>query len=270
MASGVVAGVTPTMPHARDVTVEVPPGAGRARRGAGATVPTMEPPETIRPAWPRLAAYVGVSALHLVFLAAGPGWAAMATKPLLLPLLFAWFVRATPRGWWRATIGTGLLLSFFGDVALMGPRDPWFLVGLGAFLVAQVAYAIGFSRDLRRSVVRRRPLLVLPYLALVVALVVWLAPDLGDLLVPVAVYAVAIGVMAVLATGVSPAVAVGALLFVASDALLAATSLAGRLVLPMSGLWVMSTYLAGQGLIAVGVAARARAATSVAPAEGTV
>lgn len=225
----------------------------------------MEPTETIRPAWPWLAVYVGVSALHLAVLATGPAWAAMATKPLLLPLLLAWFVRATPRGWWQATIGAGLLFSFFGDVALMGRRDPWFLVGLGAFLVAQVAYAIGFSRDLRRSVVRRRPLLVLPYLALVVALVVWLAPHLGDLLVPVTVYAAVIGVMAVLATGVSPVVGVGALLFVASDALLAATSLAGRLVLPMSGLWVMGTYLAGQALIAIGVAARARAATSDAP-----
>lgn len=230
----------------------------------------MEPSETIRRAWPWLAVYAGVSALHLVVLAAGTTWAAMATKPLLLPLLLAWFVRATPRGWWRATVGTGLLFSFFGDVALMGERDPWFLVGLGAFLLAQVTYAVGFSRDLRRSVVRRQPVLMLPYLAIVVALVVWLAPHLGELLVPVTVYAVVIGVMAVLATGVSPVVALGALLFVASDALLAATSVAGRLELPMSGVWVMSTYLAGQALIAIGVAARARAATSDAPPEPTV
>jgi uncharacterized membrane protein YhhN len=230
----------------------------------------MEPAETIRRAWPWLAVYVGVSALHLLALVTGPAWAAMATKPLLMPLLLAWFVRATPGGWWRATIGTGLLLSFLGDVALMGRRDPWFLVGLAAFLAAQVAYAVGFSRDLRRSVVRRRPLLVLPYAAIVVALVAWLAPDLGELLVPVTVYAVAIGVMAVLATGVSPVVAVGALLFVVSDALLAATTVAGRLDLPMSGVWVMGTYLAGQALIAIGVAARARAETSDAAATRTV
>jgi uncharacterized membrane protein YhhN len=230
----------------------------------------MEPPEMFGRAWPWLAVYLVVSALHLAAIASGPAWAAMATKPLLMPLLLAWFVRATPPGWWRATIGTGLLLSFLGDIALMGTRDPWFLVGLGAFLAAQVAYAVGFSRDLARSVLRRRPVLALPYLAVVVLLVVWLAPDLGELLVPVAVYAVAIGIMAVLATGVSPVVAVGALLFVASDALLAATSVAGRLDLPASGVWVMSTYLAGQALIAIGVAARARAATSDAPAKGTV
>jgi uncharacterized membrane protein YhhN len=236
--------------------------AGRVR--------TMEVTDTTRRAWPWLAVYAGVSVLHLALLAAGPTWAALATKPLLLPLLLAWFVRATPRGWWRATVGTGLLLSWVGDVALMGTRDPWFLVGLGAFLAAQVAYAIGFTRDLHRSIVRRRPLLVVPYVAGVVSLVVWLAPDLGDLLVPVAVYAATIGVMAVLATGVSPVVAVGALLFVASDALLAATSVAGRLDLPVSGMWVMSTYLAGQALIAIGVAARARPTTSAASVSGTV
>jgi uncharacterized membrane protein YhhN len=224
----------------------------------------------VRRAWPWLAVYLAASLFHLALIVTGPTWAAMATKPLLLPLLLAWFVRATPRGWWRATVGTGLLLSFLGDVALMGRRDPWFLVGLGAFLVAQVAYAVGFSRDLPRSVIRRRPLLALPYLVVVVLLVVWLAPDLGDLLVPVAVYALAIGVMAALATGVSPAVALGALLFVVSDALLAATSVAGRLDLPASGVWVMGTYLAGQALIATGVAARARADISDAPAVGTV
>jgi uncharacterized membrane protein YhhN len=218
----------------------------------------VEGSEVVRRAWPLLAAYLAVAALHLAVVAAGVRWAAVVTKPLLIPLLLVWLLRAAPRGWLRTTVAVGLALSWAGDVLLLGSGDGWFLAGLGAFLAAQVAYSLGFVRFLGASIVRRRPLLVLPYLAVLVAMVGGLAADLGVLLLPVAVYGAVIVTMAVLATGVSPLVGLGAALFVVSDALIAATSLTGRLDLPASGVWVMATYLAAQALIAVGVAARLR------------
>jgi uncharacterized membrane protein YhhN len=221
-------------------------------------VRSVEGSEVVRRAWPLLAAYVAVAALHLAVVAGEVRWAAVMTKPVLVPLLLVWFLRAAPPGWLRSTVAAGLALSLAGDVLLLGSGDGWFLAGLGAFLLAQVAYSLGFVRFLGASVVRRRPLLVLPYLAFLVVLVGGLASDLGAMLVPVAVYGVVIVTMAVLATGVSPLVALGAVLFVVSDALIAATSLTGLLDLPASGVWVMATYLAAQALIAVGVAARLR------------
>lgn len=39
----------------------------------------------------------------------------------------------------------GLVLSWFGDVFLMGRRSSWFLAGLVAFLAAHVAYIVAFA-----------------------------------------------------------------------------------------------------------------------------
>ena len=79
------------------------------------------------------------------------------------------------------------------------------------------------------------------------------APGAGALLVPVVGYGLLLATMAVLATGVSPMVASGAVLFVVSDALIALGAFTG---LSVSGFAIMSTYIAAQVLIAVGVRLR--------------
>ena len=140
----------------------------------------------------------------------------------------------------------------------MPSGEGWFLAGLGAFLVAQLTYAVAFWPS-RADSVLARPLLTLPYLAVLVGLLAALWGDLGDLRVPVTVYAVVIVSMAVLATGVGRLVGIGAGLFVASDALIALDTVAGLVRLPAHGFWVMVTYLAAQLLIAAGVASAVRA-----------
>jgi uncharacterized membrane protein YhhN len=115
-----------------------------------------------------------------------------------------------------------------------------------------VTYGVAFWPS-RADSVLSRPLLALPYLAVLVGLLVVLWDHLGDLRLPVSVYAAVIVAMAVLATGVNRTVAVGAVLFVASDALIALDSVAGLVRLPAHGFWVMLTYLGAQALIARGV-----------------
>lgn len=133
----------------------------------------------------------------------------------------------------------------------------WFLAGLGAFLIAQLASAAVFWSD-RAASVLARPVLVLPELGAFMALLAVLWAHLGTLRLPVTLYAVVIVAMAVLATGVNREVALGAALFVVSDALIARNSLAGLLRVSAPGFWVMATYLAAQGLIASGVVRRSR------------
>jgi uncharacterized membrane protein YhhN len=140
----------------------------------------------------------------------------------------------------------------------MPDGEVWFLAGLGAFLVAQLTYAVAFW-PARADSVLSRPLLALPYLAVLVGLLVLLWSDLGDLRLPVSVYAVVIVTMAVLATGINRTVAAGAALFVLSDALIALDTVAGLVQLPAHDFWVMLTYLAAQLLITVGVASAIRA-----------
>ncbi|QAY74376.1 lysoplasmalogenase [Agromyces protaetiae] len=286
---------------------------------------------TDRPARQILPAFVpflAASAVHLVLLHTGPGWAITATKALLMPALAGAVLVATRRPGEKEESGAtdvsgstrtdapadarrahaldgmdvsaddrdpdaaggeveasaalqgsrgarpprpqrlprlprlprrmlGLLIaalaaSWVGDVLLSFPG--WFIPGLLAFLLAHVFYVVLFWRWSRgEPLARRVPLRALGYAAWYVGFVVLLAPHLGSLLPPVAVYGFVLGLMAVLAAGRGRLVAVGGALFVVSDSVLALGRFLPDYGFALHDLTVMSTYLAAQGLIAAGV-----------------
>jgi len=150
-----------------------------------------------------------------------------------------------------------LALCLVGDVFLMLPERPagldWFVPGLGAFLLAHVAFTIGL---VTRGVTAER-------LLLGAALVVVIAGPLaarfvgalrragqGRLVAPVLAYLVAISATATTAVGAGNGWAIaGAWLFVASDALIAETRFVGAR--PGAPVVIMITYyLALAGLVA--------------------
>ena len=204
------------------------------------------------PGW--FVAYVVVAGLNVVggFLDAPE--LRTVTKPLLMPLLLGFFAASLggldhPLATW---VKRALVFSWLGDVLLMGDADVFFILGIAGFLGAQICYIAGFGPFIELGPLRAKPWLALPYVAVGMALLVTLAPDLGVLFVPVTIYAVALVTMAVLAVGVSPTTAVGAGLFLISDSLIALTELSDRLS-DAAGTWIMPTYVVGQALIVVGV-----------------
>ncbi|WP_137823093.1 lysoplasmalogenase [Pseudomonas sp. D(2018)] len=151
-------------------------------------------------------------------------WLCFVSKPVPIIALLLWLRRA-PSGPYRRWIAIGLALSLLGDMLLQWPAD-LFVFGLGAFLLAHLAYLRAYLLDTRR----------LAPMALLVALgsggtifALLASGGLGVLLVPVACYALAISAMlwralarlgadldrqsALLAAG-------GAALFVLSDSLI--------------------------------------------------
>jgi len=146
----------------------------------------------------------------------------------------------------RLVLG-GLCLALVGDTLLLSDRRPPFLGGLGAFLLAHVAYGVAFG--MRASPPAWAALPIAAALGLVLR---WLWPHLGDMRLPVVVYSLVISTMLLLALGV-PGVEVrlGAVLFYLSDLFVARDrfvrkQLGNRLVgLPL--------YYAGQVLIALAV-----------------
>jgi len=123
----------------------------------------------------------------------------------------------------RTAFVVALVLSLFGDVFLMLPGERWFVPGLGSFLLAHVAYVVGFAVGPGDG----GGLLVGALIALVVAipmgtrLVRALRRNAPDLVVPVVLYVVVIASMVACATGWGNAWAVvGAWLFFVSDALI--------------------------------------------------
>lgn len=137
-----------------------------------------------------------------------------------------------------------LVLSLVGDVFLMA-SDRWFVVGLGAFLLAQLAYVAGFATG---DVGALSDYLV--GAAIVAAVSVPLLIRFGralrrtgraDLLPPVVVYFLAIGAMVTSAIASGNALAiVGAFLFLVSDATIGETRFVGER--PHGRVTIMVTY----------------------------
>jgi alkenylglycerophosphocholine/alkenylglycerophosphoethanolamine hydrolase len=68
----------------------------------------------------------------------------MFAKPAVMIFLFAWLYVGTKLHGTSLWFGIGILFSLIGDILLLSP-DRFFLPGLIAFLLAHVAYIVGFS-----------------------------------------------------------------------------------------------------------------------------
>ena len=66
-------------------------------------------------------------------------------KPAVLIALFLWLWTSAGLSGASLWFGLGILFSLAGDVLLMISLDRLFLAGLAAFLLAHVAYIIGFN-----------------------------------------------------------------------------------------------------------------------------
>ena len=177
----------------------------------------------------------------------------LLTKPVPVLALLGW-LHSGPVSPYRRWISIGLGFSLLGDILLAWPQD-LFVFGLGAFLFAHLAYLKAYLVDCRRPAV---PALILALLAGGSLLSVMASQGLGDLLVPVSVYALAISAMlwralARLGSGVPKhsawLAAAGALAFVVSDSLIGID----RFVQPFSAapyLIILSYWLGQWGIAA--------------------
>jgi uncharacterized membrane protein YhhN len=198
-------------------------------------------------AWPLIVAVALLVAAHLAAEARGHlAWRAL-TKVTASLAFVAIGLLPGPTGPLASGLLAGLALSVLGDAALLSSRRGWFLAGLGAFLLAHLAYASAFA-----AAGRPDPWLLLPVAGLLLATLRWLWPHAGAMRGPVVAYCLAIGTMLWLSQGVDRVeVRLGAVLFAASDLAVARNQfvrpgLANRVVgLPL--------YYAAQVLLALAV-----------------
>lgn len=189
-------------------------------------------------------------------------------KPLIIvTLTIAYFV--TTHGEDRSrTLLLALFFSCAGDVLLMFHDDKgsYFMMGLIAFLISHVFYIFTYRQHQHVETENRlqgiqKVRLAFPIILSGTGLVFVLYPVLGDLKIPVMVYALVLVVMtlnALLRLGrtTSPSfwmVFVGALLFMASDSLLAINKFLEPIA--YGSIWIMATYISAQYLIVKGLIA---------------
>ena len=168
-------------------------------------------------------------------------WFAVATKRKSLeyickPAVMLALIALRPPAW----IVVALVFSMLGDVFLMLPSD-LFVPGLASFLLAHVAYTIGF-----RSFELWALIVVIVATAVVAARILRNADR--ELRLPVAVYIVAIVAMVTSAFSTGDGLAIaGAALFYASDTTIAWN----RFVAPKrwADLFIIVTYHVGQAAL---------------------
>jgi uncharacterized membrane protein YhhN len=149
----------------------------------------------------------------------------------------------------RAVFLIALVLSLSGDVFLMLPRDV-FVAGLGAFLLAHIAYVVGFvivglsGGRVALGVV----VVALAGTTVGVRIVRAVMSRHSEFTVPVVAYMTVISAMVVVAIGTGePLTAVGALLFYCSDAMIAWDRFVGSFNWARPA--IMSTYHLAQAAL---------------------
>ena len=161
----------------------------------------------------------------------------------------------------RTAFVVALVLSLIGDVFLMLPGARWFVPGLAAFLLAHIAYVVGFVVGPGSGAALLVGVLIAAAVAVPMGLrlVRALRRSAPELVVPVTAYVVVIASMVACATGWgNPWAVVGAWLFFVSDALIGET----RFVHPTwsatrwGPLAVIVTYHLGQAGLVLSLAHR--------------
>ncbi|NNF40168.1 MAG: lysoplasmalogenase [Woeseiaceae bacterium] len=184
----------------------------------------------------------------------GHATAAAAAKLLASGAFVALALRVgAPHSNYGRLILLGLALSWVGDVLLIGQSRWFFLLGLGAFLLAHFAYLTAF---IRRGVnTRWLATAALPVAATAIAIAAWLMPlTPTELRSPVLLYTAAISLMLATAIGThghraSAFIVAGALLFFVSDLSVAALRLAETD--SPTYIWGLPLYYAAQVFLAL-------------------
>ncbi|MFH6964933.1 lysoplasmalogenase [Flavobacterium plurextorum] len=207
--------------------------------------------------------YIAFSAVYLLILFLGHENLNFFLKPILIPILIfgVYFYQNFPT---KNILLTALLFSWIGDVILLFSdiSEIYFILGLVSFLISHIVYCVLFNRQNKRNLKKNSiaigigSILIACYL---IGMLSVLLPSLGDLKIPVIVYASVISIMLLFAyNGLlswnepgNKLVFSGAVVFVISDSILAINKFYNPI--EKSSFFIMLTYLVAQYLIVIGI-----------------
>ncbi|WP_339919957.1 lysoplasmalogenase [uncultured Flavobacterium sp.] len=210
-----------------------------------------------------LKSYVVISIIYLFIILLGHDDIAWYIKPFLLPfLILAVYFHSDFTS--KKYLLTALSFSWLGDIILLfADRDEmYFIMGLIAFLLSHITYILLFNKQIKPKNTKNKAIFWIGATAIMAYLIIMIAvllPSLGDLTIPVFLYALVISTMLLFAfkgfliwrTPANWYILVGAIIFVSSDSILAFNKFYEPVVL--SSFLIMITYLAAQYLIVSGI-----------------
>jgi len=209
---------------------------------------------TVKHPFSKLALWIffTVSVLDIVGVSINNSWLQLICKPLIIPtLVLLYYITSKSKNKWYIT---ALFFSFLGDLLLLD-KSNLFLYGIAAFLITQILYIFIISKGLSRALWKTKLASGAPFLVFFVILINILKPGLGDFLIPVVIYGLAISVFGTVSLlnylvtkdQRSLNLLLGAILFIMSDSMIALHKFyAAQNFYPVA---IMITYVAAQYLI---------------------
>jgi uncharacterized membrane protein YhhN len=190
------------------------------------------------------------------------GFLQIVFKPLLLPLLMAAVILHSNPSGSRNVLAAALFFSFAGDVFLLFEswHPNWFIAGLICFLLTHIFYCWYFLKikGSEESQLLQSPWIFTVVLTYTGCLIWLLYPKLGQLAIPVIIYACVLTAMLLCCIHASTSMTIeakklaiiGAVCFVISDSLLAINKFYASFT--YAGIFIMLTYCFAQYLIVKG------------------
>jgi uncharacterized membrane protein YhhN len=207
--------------------------------------------------------FLVISLFYLSLVLIGQENIAWYFKPLLLPFLIFATYKSEPFES-KKRLFLALLFSWIGDIILMfaDKGELYFIFGLISFLVAHILFIVLFLKQKPEGKYTENWQFWLGFIAVLVylgSMLSLLFPKLGDLKIPVSVYAFTISLMLVAAIKgyfswqkpINSIILIGAIFFVTSDSILAINKFYSPL--PSATFLIMFTYVVAQYLITSGV-----------------
>ena len=179
-------------------------------------------------------------------------------KPLLMTTLaIMYLVSVKKPNFWLVS---ALFFSFWGDVFLLDKAN-YFVFGLASFLIAHIMYIKMTSQYVQKWTYLKLLKSAIPFVVLFMGLLSLISNNLGEMLLPVIVYGVAISIFGAFAllnyseekSTANTWLLLGAILFIASDSLIALNNFytPKRLFdIAIIVLYIVSQYLIVKAVIA--------------------
>lgn len=173
-------------------------------------------------------------------------------KPMIMLSLMAAYYFSVPKI--NPLYLLAMAFSFLGDVLLMD-KNNLFLPGIAAFLCTQLIYIFIIQKRLKKGTMKDLLIAIVPFLIFYSLLITLLQKNLGEFMIPVLVYGMAISIFGMAALllhlqyrNFSTRLLIwGAILFILSDSMIAFQKFhSARQIYPVA---IMSTYVIAQFLI---------------------
>lgn len=195
-------------------------------------------------------------------------------KPLLMMSLMLYYWQSIDRKLHDMArwILCALFFSWAGDIFLIFDGTFFFIAGLGSFLIAHLLYLGAYMHTqkdftpMQKRLLAQKPYLVIPFFVYLGVFYSYLFPYLGDLAIPVAIYALVLtcmGVFALNRLGFTTQASFnwilgGAFLFIVSDSILSHALFVWKGSFYYGNFMVMCTYILAQYAIVQGALAHTK------------